>query len=283
MRRELFAAREKRTRPLRDEKVLTAWNGLMLAAFAEAGRVLNEPRYVGIAAKNADFLIGELIRNDRLNRVWKDGNSRINAYIEDHANLADGLLELFQTTGELKYFRSARMLADLMIEHFWDEEDGGFFFTSDDHEQLIVRNKDFYDNATPSGNSVAAEVLLKLARLSDQERYEHFAVSTLRLASAKAARYPQAFGRALSSIEFLLGGSREILITGPSGNELERVVDAAYLPDAVLAKMRDRGDESLPLFKGREGDKAKVYVCKNGVCERPVEDAESLPDILRAK
>ncbi|MBX3294050.1 MAG: thioredoxin domain-containing protein [Acidobacteria bacterium] len=284
MRAKLFAEREKRVKPLRDDKVLTAWNGLMLAGFAESGRVFGETRYLQIARSNADFLLSQLSENGRLLRTWKDGEAKLNGYVEDYANLADGLLELFQATGELRYLDAARSLADAMIEHFWDDDEGGLFFTSDDHEELIVRNKDFYDNATPSGNSVAADVFLKLERLTGEGKYEGYAVSILRLAAGKAARHPQAFGRALSAMEFFIAGSSEIILTGPAGNELENMVDTAYLPNAVIAKLRDgNGAQRLPIFEGREGGDAKVYVCKEMVCERPISSAGELAELLKSK
>ena len=161
MKKKLFEAREKRIKPNRDEKVLTAWNGLMLAAFADAAAVLQNGEYLEIAKKNAEFISTQLQKDGRLLRTWKDGAAKLNGYIEDYANVADGLIELYQVSGEVKYLTEAKRLADLMITEFWDEDNGGFFFTSNDHEELIVRNKDFYDNATPSGNSVAADVLLK--------------------------------------------------------------------------------------------------------------------------
>ncbi|QQS32897.1 MAG: thioredoxin domain-containing protein [Acidobacteriota bacterium] len=283
MRARLFSEREMRVKPLRDDKVLTAWNGLMLAAFSESGRVFGETRYLQIARANADFLLSQLSKDGRLLRTWKDGEAKLNGYIEDYANLVDGLLELFQATGELRYLDASRSLADAMIEHFWDDDEGGLFFTSDDHEELIVRNKDFYDNATPSGNSVAADVFLKLERLTGEGKYESYAVSILRLAAGKAVRHPQAFGRALSAMEFSIGESREVVITGPVGSEVERIVDMAYMPNAVIAKLRDGDDEDkLPIFEGREGGDAKVYVCKEMVCERPIFSAGELAELLRS-
>ncbi|HQX55859.1 MAG TPA: thioredoxin domain-containing protein, partial [Pyrinomonadaceae bacterium] len=161
---KLFAAREQRIKPFRDEKVLTAWNGLMLGAFADAAGVLGNKEYLQIARSNAEFIKRELSRDGRLLRTWKDGTAKLNGYIEDYANVADGLIELFQVSGEFEHLIEAQRLTDLMITEFWDADNGGFFFTSNDHEELVVRNKDFYDNATPSGNSVAADVLLKLAK-----------------------------------------------------------------------------------------------------------------------
>ena len=207
-RAKLFAEREKRIKPNRDEKVLTAWNGLMLAAFADAAAVLDNLEYLEIAIRNADFVLDQMRSDGRLLRTWKNCVAKLKAYIEDYANVADALTQLYQSSGVEKYLDEAGTLADLMITDFWDEESGGFFFTSNDHEELIVRNKDFFDNATPSGNSVAADVLLKLAKLTGDERYERFAVSVLRLASRQVQRHPQGFGRMLSAMEFYLGVGR---------------------------------------------------------------------------
>jgi len=170
LRSHLFAEREERIKPNRDEKVLTAWNGLMLAAFADAAAVFGSDDYLDIAKQNAAFISTELQNDGRLLRTWKQGTAKLNGYIEDYANVADGLIVLYQVSGEVEYLAEAKRLADLMITEFWDQENGGFFFTSNDHEELIVRNKDFFDNATPSGNSVAADVLLRLTKLTAEEK-----------------------------------------------------------------------------------------------------------------
>ena len=277
MRQRLFEAREKRVKPFRDEKVLTAWNGLMLAAFAEAAAVLDEPEYLEVAKRNADFLLREMVVGGRVLRTWKDGKAKLNGYIEDYANLADGLIELYQVSGEAKYLNAARELADAMITEFWDEENGGFFFTSNDHEELIVRNKDLFDNATPSGNSVAADVLLKLAKLYGEEKYERFATTVLRLAASQIRRFPSGFGRMLSAIEFKLSDVKEIAIVGERGSEIEREVWSEYRPFKVVASGGD-----VPLLNERVvvDDKPTVYVCENFVCQRPVTNAEELRELL---
>ena len=278
-RNKLFAAREKRIKPFRDEKVLTAWNGLMLAAVAKAAAVFGDKDYLDIAKRNADFLLENLQRDGRLLRTWKDGRAKLNAYLEDYSNLADGLIELYQASGNLRYLAEARRLAELMITEFWDEETGGFFFTSGDHEELIVRNKDFYDNATPSGNSAAADVLLRLAKFYGDEKYERFASATLRLAAAQIRRHPQGFGRALAAIEFHLARVKEVAVIGDPGNELERTVSNIYLPNAVVSIAGEPTSE-LPLLEGRTrvDGKATAYVCEDFVCQRPV----TTPDELRS-
>ena len=282
-RNKLFAAREKRIKPFRDEKVLTAWNGLMLAAVAKAAAVFGDKDYLDIAKRNADFLLENLQRDGRLLRTWKDGRAKLNAYLEDYSNLADGLIELYQASGNLHYLAEARRLAELMITEFWDEETGGFFFTSGDHEELIVRNKDFYDNATPSGNSAAADVLLRLAKFYGDEKYERFASATLRLAAAQIRRHPQGFGRALAAIEFHLARVKEVAVIGDPGNELERTVSNIYLPNAVVSIASEPTSE-LPLLEGRTrvDGKATAYVCEDFVCQRPVTTPDELRSALNA-
>ena len=277
-RKKLFEAREKRVKPFRDEKILTAWNGLMLAAFAEASAVLDVPEYLDIAKRNAEFLLTELQRDGCLLRTWKNGTAKLNAYLEDYANVADGLIELYQASGEIRYLTEAKRLADLMIDEFWDEEIGGFYFTANEHEELIVRNKDYYDNATPSGNSVAADVLLKLSKFFADEKYERFAATVLRLVATQISRYPQGFGRALSALEFHLNPAKEIVIVGDVGNDLARAAGQSYVPKAILVRSNDPEAESetLPLLKdrGQVDGKATAYVCENFVCQRPVTTVE---------
>jgi uncharacterized protein YyaL (SSP411 family) len=305
MREKLFAVRETRVKPFRDEKVLTSWNGLMLAAFAEAAAVLDDDEYLEVAKRNADFLLENLMQKPdreegrngqveshalanaqasaftpRLLRTWKDGRAKLNGYIEDYANLADGLIDLYQVSGEAKYLTAAKGLADAMITEFWDEENGGFYFTSNDHEELIVRNKDFFDNATPSGNSVAADVLLKLAKFYGDEKYERFGAAVLRLASAQVKRFPSGFGRLLATAEFYLANVKEVAIVGAKGSELEREVWAEYRPFKVLAI--GESDEGVPLLIGREkiDEQTTAYVCENFVCQRPVTDTDELRQLI---
>jgi len=194
--------------------------------------------------------------------------------------VADGLIRLYEVSGEVRYLTEAKRLSDLTITEFWDEENGGFFFTSNDHEELIVRNKDFYDNATPSGNSVAADVLLRLAKLLGDDKYERFAVTVLRLTASQLKRHPQGFGRALSALEFHLSRTKEIVVIGPRNNDLERNVLGRYLPDAVVVLSTDAesDSETIPFLKdrGTVDAKATVYVCEDFVCQRPVTTVEEL-------
>jgi hypothetical protein len=276
----LLNEREKRTKPFRDEKVLTSWNGLMLATFAEAGAILESEEFLAIARKNADFILGNMQINGFLQRTYKDGQAKLNAYLEDYANFADGLIEFFQVSGEMKYLSEAKRLIDLLIGEFWDETGGGFFFTGNSHEELIVRSKDFYDNATPSGNSVAADVLLKLSKLTGEEKYERNAIAVMQLTAPQIKKYPKAFGRMLSALEFYFSPTKEIVVLGKKGNEIEMEIWREYLPNkvVVLSEQLNENSELLPLLQDRKliDGKPTGYVCENSVCQKPVVTIEEL-------
>ncbi len=283
-RRKLFELRETRIKPDRDEKILTAWNGLMLASFAEAGVILNRSDYTDAARRNADFVLANLNEDGRLLRTWKDGRAKFNAYLEDYAFLSEGLLTLFETTGELRWLKEALVLADRMIEEFWDDESEGFFFTGKSHESLIVRAKDYFDNATPSGNSVAAIVLLRLATLTDRENYRNLATAVLREIGDQARRYPSGFGYALSAVDFLLSTPKEVAIVGKEAADIDPLLAETwrkYIPNKVVAP--GFGDDSeaaqiTPLLANRPliNSQATAYVCEHFTCQQPVTDVTAL-------
>ena len=291
-RQKLFEARERRVKPARDEKVLTAWNGLMLAAFAEASVILDREDYLEAAKRNARFVLDHLRRDHLLLRTYKDGQAKLNGYLEDYAFFADGLLALFEATGELRWMEEAVGITEQMWEEFWDEHDGGFFYTGKSHEELIVRSKDYMDNATPSGNSVAAEVLLRLAVLTGREDYSRKAVTILRLISDLVRRYPSAFGRALGALDFYLSSPKEIAIIGErAGSDtrsLVREVWKPYLPNKVVVQSAtgdERAAEIIPLLRERtmiEG-RATAYVCEHYTCQQPVTSAVELAAQLKPR
>ncbi len=251
-RRKLFEVREGRVKPARDEKVLTGWNGLMLAAFAEAARVLKREDYRTFAERNADFLLRELRGADgRLRRSWKAGDVRHLGYLEDYANLIEGLLALYETTFEARWFVAARELADTMLEHFADAG-GGFFDTSDDGEALLTRPKDLQDNAVPSGNAMAATVLLKLVAFTGEGRYTDAAERALKLVQPALGSAPTGFAQWLSALDFALGEPEEIAIVGEGDvQKLLDVVFAEYRPNQVVAFVRDGNSANIPLLAGR--------------------------------
>ena len=275
----LFAAREKRVKPARDEKVLTAWNGLMLASFAEAGAILNRPDYSAVAKRNARFVLTNLRHDGLLLRSYKEGEAKLNAYLEDYSFYAEGLLTLFETTGELEWFNEARNLCGVMVAEFWDDAEGGFFFTGNSHEQLIVRAKDFFDNATPSGNSIAAEVLLRLGTLTGNQDYQRRAATILRLTANGMLRYPSGFGRLLCALDFYLDTPKEIALLGwpdaPETIALAREIWSRYLPNKVVAQAepgQGTTANAISLLQGRMelNGQATAYVCEHFTCKAPV-------------
>jgi uncharacterized protein YyaL (SSP411 family) len=285
----LFELRERRIKPDRDEKVLTAWNGLMLASFAEASAILERQDYAEVARKNARFVLQNLTRDGLLLRTYKDGRAKLNGYLEDYAFFIDGLLSLFETTGEFEWFDSGLTLARKMIDEFWDETDGGFFFTGKSHEELIVRSKDYFDNATPSGNSVAADVLLRLGVLTGDADFVRRAVSIFRLTAGAMQRYPPAFGRALCALEFHLSSPQEIVILGELDATdtiaLKREVWKHYLPNKVVVQSfseESPGPTALPLLQGRArlNEQATAFVCEHYTCQQPVNRPEDLASQL---
>jgi uncharacterized protein YyaL (SSP411 family) len=277
-RRRLFQLREQRIKPGRDEKILTAWNGMMLASFAEASAILNRPDYADVARANARFLLTQHYQDDLLLRTSRGGEAKLNAYLEDYAGLIEGLIALFETTGELEWIESATQLAGRMIEQFWDDEEGGFFFTGRSHEQLIVRAKEWMDNATPSGNSTAAVVLLKLAVLTANEDFRRRATTVLRLIANQVRRYPSAFGYALTALDFYLGTPMEIAVVGeqkdPRTEELWHGLWSVYLPNRVIVKCSvdfERAAATLPVLQGRNtlATQPTAYVCEGYACQLP--------------
>ncbi len=284
-RKTLFAAREKRVKPARDEKVLAAWNGLMLASFAEAGAILDRPDYIQTARNNARFLLDKLRQDGLLLRTYKDGTAKLNAYLEDYSFFIDGLLTLFEATGEIEWLEEALDITQTMIREFWDEQDGGFFFTGQSHEELIVRSKDFFDNATPSGNSVAADVLLRIGALTDNADYQRRAATILRLTAAAIRRYPSGFGRMLCAVDFNLASPREIALIGdpnsPDTKSLSAELWKHYLPNRVIAQSlpnETRAAELIPLLRDRpqRDGLATAYVCERFVCKSPANTAAEL-------
>jgi hypothetical protein len=284
----LFALRKNRVAPARDEKIVTAWNGMMLAAFAEAARVLGADDYLEAALANARFLLREMVGPDeRLLRAHKDGASKINGYLEDYAHVIDGLLELYQVTFDKHWFVEAQRLADIALKHF-RAEDGGFYDTSDDHEALIVRPRSVQDNATPSGSAMIAYELLRLTGYTAETRYEDAALSVYRALGSALAEYPLAFGEMLIGLDMALRRPVEIALIGDPADErtaaLLDVVRARYRPLAVLALSPTNAESgAVPALLRtrtlRDGAPA-AYVCENFVCAAPVTTPEALTEVL---
>jgi uncharacterized protein YyaL (SSP411 family) len=293
--KRLLEVREQRVHPLQDDKVLSSWNGLMLRSFAEAGVTLGRSDYLRAATNNANFLLEYMKPQGRLLRTYREGAAKLLGYLEDYAFVADGLVTLYEATFEARWLVEATKLADEMTDLFWDEGVGGFYDTGKDHETLVVRPRDVFDNAQPCGGSVASEVLLKLAVITGNDDYSSKAIAPLRTLHQLMARAPGGTGHWLAALDFYISVPKEIAIVGPGDDAGTRsLVDTVfqrYLPNKVVVgaadssfdKLKTNGMES-PLLEGREmvGGKPTAYVCQHYACQLPVTEPEELAKQLEA-
>ena len=288
MREKLFSAREKRVHPFRDDKILTSWNGLMIAALSYAGRVLNRSEYVVAAEKSARFIMDRMTRDDgRLLSRYRDGEAANPGLLDDYAFLAWGLIEAYTATFEVSSLEEAVRLTERMIELFWDDEEGGFFLTGKDSEQLILRPKDFYDGAVPSGNSVAAMNMVKLARITGNGKYEPFIEGLFRAASGIAGTSPYACTHLIDAYMNYLNPDLDIAIVGgldeQGTKEMLRAYNESYLPFSTIVQSDGKtASERLPSLKGKEkiNGKATAYVCRNFSCGAPTDDPEEFKKMI---
>ena len=281
----LRVAREDREHPLLDDKALASWNGLMLRAFAEAGAALERQDYLDAAAKNAAFLLEEMRPEGRLLRSYREGQAKLPGFLEDYSFVADGLLSLYEATFERRWLDAAVELADEMISQFWDEPAGCFYDTGRDHEDLVVRPRDVFDNAQPCGGSVASDMLLRLSVVTGNDDYADKAITPLRTLAELMGRAPAGTGRWLAALDFYLSTPKEVAVIGeqdnPATSALLREVNRRYLPNRVLVGAGEEGTTAstgLPLLEGRGmvDGRPTAYVCENYACQLPVTDAESL-------
>ena len=286
--RKLFAVRETRVKPGRDDKILTSWNGLMLSAFAEAYKVLGNSRYLEIARQTTDFLFTNLYRDGRLLRSFKDGEAKFNAYLDDYAFFVAALIDLYEATFERAYLQRAVELMDTLLSGFWDEKEGSFFFTGSDHEALITRTKSAFDGSIPSGNSVAVFNLLRLSALTENQDYLTKAEQVLRLFYDAMEQNPFGFSNLLCALDFHLTRPQEIVLLGdkeaPATKEMLARIHGLFLPNKTLTCC-DPHDPSAAVptvLAGRtqiEG-KLTVYVCHNFTCSLPVTEWGALKELL---
>ena len=285
---KLFAAREERVKPGRDEKILTSWNGLMISGFARGYSVSGDTKYLQAAKNAVNFIENKLASNDgRLKRTFKDGQSKLNAYLEDYAFYVGGLLDLFAANSKQEYLDKSIRYTDFMLQHFWDDKEGNLFFTSDDHEQLISRTKNFYDLAMPSGNSMAASNLLRLYHYTQNNSYLDRAVRIMKAGSQSAAENPFGFGQMLNSIYLYVKKPVEIAVFSSDDNSntnnssLVAWLNRQFLPGSVIAIVHPSELAKLqyyPFFKGREaeGGRETAFVCKDFTCSLPIRSIEEL-------
>jgi uncharacterized protein YyaL (SSP411 family) len=275
-RARLLEIRERRPQPGRDDKAIASWNGLALAALAEAGRRLERDDLVAEARELAEFLLGPLSdEQGRLFRSRRTGRTSGAGFLDDYANVANGLYELHVATGELRWLVEARRLALLAVELFADEEHGGFFLASAAGERLVARKKDLFDHPIPSGNSMLAFVLLRLARIYGDDELERQAVGVLRLCGASLGRAPTELAHALNAVDLYLATPKEIAIVGPPESDVARAALEPYDPNAVVAFGPAEG---VPLLEGKDlvDGKPAVYVCERFACQRPITNAADL-------
>ena len=288
LREQLFKGRKKRIHPLKDDKILTDWNGLMIAALAKGAQILDDTTYANSAKRAADFVIEELKAKDgRLLKRYRNGEASLPAHLEDYAFFSWGLLELYEATFDVGYLSEAIKLTDLMIDLFWDSVNGGFYFTAYDGEKQIVRTKDLYDGAIPSGNSVAAMVLLRLGRIAGNSKYEEMAFTIGKVFSEKISQAPTGYTQLLSAIDFGIGPSYEIVVVGDRKSKdtqsMLNYIQESFLPNKViiLKPSDSQLNEVVRIAPFTDtqvaiSGMATVYVCENYSCKTPTTDINEM-------
>ena len=285
-REKLFNVREKRIHPLKDDKILTDWNGLMIAALAKAAIVLDEPVYLDAAEKAAEFVLHSISDGERLLKRYRNGVAALDAHLDDYAFMAWGLLELYEATFAIKYLSQALDLMNIMVEDFWDDKNGGFFLGSDQSEKLIVRSKTAYDGAIPSGNSVAVMNMVKLTRITGNTNWAELAEKTIRAFSEDVNRVPTGYTLMLTAFMFDTQNSKEIVIVGDSRDRNTKrflhTIRAGYAPHKVLLFKDTAGNdnklEQLASWTSTQNSingKPTAYVCKNFACNQPTSDLQT--------
>jgi uncharacterized protein len=294
-RQKLFTAREKRIHPHKDDKILADWNGLMIAALAKGAQAFNEPSYAESAKRAVDFIFKNMRKPDgRLLHRYRDGQADIRANVDDYAFLIWGLIELYESTFDVNYLQTAIDLNRDLIKHFWDDKDGGFYFTADDGESLLVRHKEIYDSAIPSGNSVAMLNLLRLGRITANSDFEEKAAKIGRAFSKMVKQFPAAHTQLMVAVDFGIGPSYEVAIVGNSQAEdtkaMLRAVGKQFVPNKVVI-LHPTEKESPDIIRIAEftknqsslGGKATAYVCLNYVCKLPTTDVNKMLELLNTK
>ncbi len=286
-RERLLAVRKKRIHPFKDDKILTDWNGLMIAAFAKAGQGLNEPTYVAAAKKAADFLLHTLRDDDgRLKKRYRQGRAGLTAHVNDYAYVIWGLLDLYEATFEVPYLQAAIELQHTMLKYFWDDQQGGFFYTASDSEKLLTRRKDAFDMSLPSGNSVAGLNLLRLERMTANTEFANKAAALLGAFGGAVSQHPSSYTLMMSATDFALGPSFEVVISGEPGSPdtvaMLNALRKRYLPHKVVVFRPSNAPEHIaavaPFTQTQkpQGGKATAYVCQNYVCNKPTTEPQAM-------
>ena len=279
---KLLEARSKREQPGKDDKVITSWNGLMISGFLAGYRITDDVNYFDIAKKSIDFFEKSFKKNNMLHRTFKNNNPKLNGYLDDYAYMANASIDMFENTSEPKYLEFATNLANHLIIHFWDDSTDGFFFTSDSHEKLIIRPKNNYDLSMPSGNSVAAYVLLRLHHITQNKQFLEIAKKIIEAQATAAAENPFAFGYLLNVLYLYHQKPTEITIINDKNFELISALQKKFLPESIMITVRNNDNlNSLSkhaFFSGKEfqDDKTTVFVCKNFSCSLPLSDLSEI-------
>ena len=280
--KKLLEVRSKRIHPGLDDKILTSWNALMITALAKGFRVTNEDLYLKTAEKCIAFIENKLIKDGKLLRTYKNGTAKIQGYLEDYAYFANAILDIFEINPESKYLQRAKHLGNYLIEHFWDSEHNTFFMTADNHEKLIIRPKNNYDLSLPSGNSVAANLLLKLYHLTQDKKFLEISTKIMENQAQMAAENPFGFGNLLNTIFMYLEKPREITVLNLKNEKIIELLTKKFLPEAILVTVKNEDQlndlSKFPFFERKQfpNDKTTVFVCKDFSCSLPL---ESIPDI----
>ncbi|MBW6518011.1 MAG: thioredoxin domain-containing protein [ANME-2 cluster archaeon] len=292
---KLFTAREKRIPPGKDDKILADWNGLMIAALAKGARVFNEYEYEKAATKAADFILRTMRREERgLYHRYREGESDVPAFLDDYAFFVWGLLELYETTFDVKYLKIALELTEFQLKHFWDEENGGFFFTSDEDTEMLFRKKEFYDGAVPAGNSIAMQNLLRLGRMTGNSEFEKKAIQTGQAFSGNVSLSPAGYTMLMQALDFAIGPSSEVVIAGnPNDEDTKAMLETlrhAFIPNkVVIFHPTDEESPEIANIAGFVGDlksiegKATAYVCQDYACKLPTNDKEKMLELFESR
>jgi hypothetical protein len=283
--KKLLEVRSSRVRPGLDDKIITSWNALMVSAFAKGYRVTDNLAYLAAAESCIAFIEKNLFSGDALLRTYKDGKAKLQAYLEDYSYLINALVDLFEVKPEPKYLELAQKLANHLVEHFWDEKNSSFYFTADNHESLIIRPKNNYDLAMPSGNSVAASTLLKLYHLTQQKRFYEISVRTMEAFAMMAAENPFGFGYLLNAIYLYLQTPTEVTLLNPQNKQVYDAVTKKFLPESILVTVQNSAQlqalSKYQFFSGKEfEDDTAVFVCKNFSCSLPLRTVPEIEKLL---
>jgi len=275
--KKLLDVRSKRIAPGLDDKVLTSWNALMITAFAKGYRVTNEKKYLDAAEKCIDFIENNLVKDGKLLRTYKDGKAKLQGYLEDYSYFGVSLLDVFEINPELKYLKRAQEIANYLVEHFWDSKTNSFYMTADDHEKLIIRPKSNYDLSLPSGNSVAANLLLRLFHLTQDKKFLEISTKIMENQAQMAAENPFGFGHLLNTVFMYLQKPREITVLNSQNKEIVDSLTNRFMPESILVTVKNENQlnnlSKLPFFEGKQfqNDKTTVFVCKDFTCSLPLE------------